>query len=42
MKTKKITKIQKVKTRILWGFNPSTRVIKNRKIYSRKNFKLEY
>ena len=37
-----IIKIKKTKKRVVWGFNPVTRVIKNRKIYSRKNYKLEY
>ncbi len=35
-------KIKKPKKRVVWGFNPTTRVIKNRKIYSRKNYKVEY
>ena len=29
----------KVKYRVLWGFNPVTRVVKNRKIYNRQNYK---
>ncbi len=34
-------KVKKPKQRVLWGFNPTSRVIKNRKIYSRKNYKIE-
>jgi hypothetical protein len=39
----------KIKRRVLWGFNPVTRVVKNKKIYNRskekkslKNFYKEY
>lgn len=35
-------KIKKPKQRVVWGFNPTTRVIKNKKVYSRKNYKVEY
>ena len=37
----KIT-IKKPKKRVMWGFNPVTRVVKNKKAYSRKNYKVEY
>ena len=30
--------MKKIKTRVTWGFNPTTRVVKSRKIYSRKKF----
>ena len=40
---KKITiKIPKIKSRVTWGFNPSTRTIKSKKLYSRKNYKIDY
>jgi hypothetical protein len=39
---KTVIKLKKSKKRVLWGFNPATRVVKNRKIYSRKNYKPEY
>jgi len=29
----------KIKTRITWGFNPATRVVPSKKIYSRKKLK---
>jgi len=32
----------KIKTRITWEFNPVTRTIKSKKVYSRKNFKIIY
>ncbi len=35
-------KIPKIKYRVTWGFNPVSRVIKSKKIYTRKNFKIEY
>lgn len=38
---KTIIKIPKNKTRITWAFNPVTRVIKNKKAYNRKKFKLD-
>ncbi len=38
-KTKNIVKISKIKQRITWGFNPKTRVVKSKKLYSRKNIK---
>ena len=28
-----------IKARVTWGFNPVTRTIKSKKIYSRKNYK---
>lgn len=38
---KKITlKVPKQKQRVTWGFNPTTRVVKNKKAYSRKNCKI--
>ncbi len=40
MKTK--VTVKKLRKRVVWGFNPTTRVIKNKKIYSRKNYKAEY
>ena len=40
---KKITiKIPKIKSRVTWGFNPSTRIIKSKKIYTRKNYRIDY
>jgi hypothetical protein len=42
MSNKTIIKIPRVKSRVVWGFNPSTRVIKSKKIYSRKNKKIDY
>lgn len=40
----KIVKINnkeyKIKSRITWGFNPVTRSIKSKKLYSRKNIKI--
>ena len=40
---KKMTiKIPKVKSRVTWGFNPVTRTIKSKKLYSRKNYKINY
>ncbi|WP_265936270.1 hypothetical protein [Poseidonibacter antarcticus] len=39
---KKITiKIPKLKQRISWGFNPTTRTMKSKKLYSREKFKAE-
>ena len=40
MKTIKL-KIPKLKSRVTWGFNPTTRVVKNKKAYSRKNYKVD-
>jgi hypothetical protein len=37
----KKTKNIKIKTRVTWGFNPATRVVKSKKVYSRKNNKLD-
>jgi len=34
-------KIPKQKQRVTWGFNPTTRVVKNKKAYSRKNYKVD-
>jgi hypothetical protein len=33
--------MKKLKTRITWGFNPVTRVVKSKKIYDRQKKKLE-
>ncbi len=42
MKKMKITvRTDKIKQRVTWGFNPTTRVIKNKKAYSRKNYKID-
>lgn len=35
---KKINKSSQIKTRVTWGFNPSTRVVKDKQSYSRKKF----
>lgn len=32
-------KIKKLKTRVIWGFSPITRVVKNKKVYNRKREK---
>ena len=32
-------KIKKPKTRVVWGFNPVTRVVPSKKIYNRKKHK---
>jgi len=40
MKTIRL-KIPKQKHRVTWGFNPTTRVVKNRKAYSRKKHKVD-
>jgi len=37
-----IIKIPKIKSRVTWGFNPVTRTIKSKKLYSRKNYKINY
>jgi len=34
----KKSKVKKPKQRVLWGFNPVTRVKSSKKIYSRKNY----
>ncbi len=34
-------KIPQVKTRVTWGFNPITRVSKDKKAYSRTSYKNE-
>jgi len=31
--------MQKLKTRVTWGFNPVTRVVKSKKVYNRKKNK---
>lgn len=33
--------MKKIKPRITWGFNPVQRVKQSKKIYSRKNIKIE-
>ena len=35
-------KQHKIKVRITWGFNPVTRIVKNKKNYSRKNLKIDF
>jgi len=35
-------KIPKLKQRVTWGFNPATRTIPSKKIYNRKNYKVDY
>ena len=34
-------KIPKIKQRVTWAFNPVTRVVKSKKLYSRKKFKID-
>jgi hypothetical protein len=34
-------KIKKPKERVTWGFSPVSRVVKSKKVYSRKKFKLD-
>lgn len=41
MKTKIRIKIPQQKNRVTWGFNPVTRVKPSKKIYSRKNKRIE-
>lgn len=36
---KMIIKGSEIKRRIIWGFNPTTRVKESKKHYSRKNYK---
>lgn len=36
---KTVIKIPKVKQRVTWGFNPSSRVVRSKKIYNRKKDK---
>jgi len=31
--------MKKLKTRVTWGFNPVTRVVKSKKVYNRKKYK---
>jgi len=46
MKNKKIHIKIKIKNdpkqRVTWGFNPMTRIVPSKKIYSRKNYKISY
>jgi len=35
-------KSSQIKHRVTWSFNPSTRVVKSKKIYSRKNYKVDF
>ena len=37
-----ITKENRPRERITWGFNPVTRKIPSKKVYSRKNYKIDY
>lgn len=39
---KQIIKVPRIKQRVLWGFNPATRTVKSKKVYSRKNYRVEY
>lgn len=36
---KQTIKIPKLKKRVIWGFNPSTKTIPSKKIYNRKKLK---
>mgnify|MGYP000022207327 FL=1 len=40
MKTKITIDTSSIKTRVVWGFKPITRVKESKKIYSRKNLKV--
>ncbi len=40
MKTKISIDTGSIKTRVIWGFKPITRVKESKKIYSRKNIKV--
>lgn len=40
--SKTTIKIPKLKSRVVWGFNPSSRVKPSKKIYNRKNLKIYY
>lgn len=43
MKKQKLTiKKSNIKTRVTWGFNPATRTVPSKKIYTRKNYKIIY
>ena len=43
MKKQKLTiKKSQIKTRVTWGFNPVTRTVPSKKLYSRKKYKLTY
>lgn len=37
---KQIIKIPKLKHRVVWGFNPVTKIIPSKKIYNRKKLKI--
>lgn len=40
---KQTIKIPKIKQRVTWGFNPSTRTVPSKKIYNRKKLrKVDY
>lgn len=39
MKTTMTIKTSKIKSRVVWGFSPITRVKQSKKVYSRNNFK---
>jgi len=39
---KQTIKIPKLKQRVTWGFNPSTRTKPSKKVYNRKNYKINY
>lgn len=41
-KQKLTIKPSQIKTRVTWGFNPTTRTIPSKKLYSRKNYKIDY
>jgi len=38
MMKKSTIKSSQIKTRVVWGFNPITRVKPSKKVYSRKNY----
>ena len=39
MKTTITIKTSEIKSRVVWGFSPITRVKQSKKVYSRNNFK---
>jgi len=41
MKKKIHIKIPKQKQRIIWGFSPVTRIVRSKKRYTRKNYKVD-
>ena len=41
MQTDLKIKVAHQKQRVTWGFNPTTRVKPSKKLYSRKNYKVE-